>query len=95
MLARATLLWGFLVLAAAFCLAGRAVAEMMTAFFPTAFPAMIAEDGVTVQTRLHPEQMPLGLREGAFEFFPKIEESVGYSQQCTSGISSSREVWKW
>ncbi|HEY0423471.1 MAG TPA: outer membrane beta-barrel protein, partial [Rhodopila sp.] len=83
----------FLVLAAAVSLAGRAVAELMTAFFPEGVPGYDREDGVTVQTRLHPEQMPIGVHEGAFEFFPRIDESVGYSSNAFSG-SRRRGSWE-
>ena len=60
MWARTTLLWGFLSLALMVCLAGRALAELMTALFPDGVPGYDTDDGVTVATRLHPEQMPLG-----------------------------------
>lgn len=85
MWARSTLFWGFLVLVAAVSLAGRAVAELMTALFPDGVPGYDTGDGVTVVTRLHPEQMPLGLREGAFEFMPRLDQGVGYSSNALPG----------
>ena len=85
MWARTTLLWIFLALTAVVCLAGRAVAELMTALFPDGVPGYDTDDGVTVQTRLHPELMPLGVREGAFEFLPQLDESVGYTSNALSG----------
>jgi hypothetical protein len=85
MWARTTLLWIFLALTAAVCLAGRAVAELMTAVFPDGVPGYNTDAGVTVETRLHPEQMPLGVREGAFEFLPQLDESVGYSSNALPG----------
>ena len=85
MWARTTLLWGFFAFAGAICLAGRAVAELMTALFPDGVPGYDTDDGVTVQTRLHPEQMPLGLREGAFQFAPQLDESVGYTSNALPG----------
>ncbi|HBK07075.1 MAG TPA: hypothetical protein DDZ81_14710 [Acetobacteraceae bacterium] len=85
MLARSILLWLFLGLTAAVCLTGRAVAELITALFPDGVPGYDAADGVTVETRLHPEQMPLGLREGAFEFSPRLDEAVGYTSNALPG----------
>lgn len=85
MWARSTLLWGFLVLVAAACLAGRAMAELMTGLFPDGVPGYDDGDGVTVETRLHPEQMPLGVREGIFDFRPRLDQSVGYSSNALPG----------
>jgi hypothetical protein len=85
MWARTTLLWIFLALTVGVCLAGRAVAELITAVFPDGVPGYDNDEGVTVETRLHPEQMPLGLREGAFEFLPQLDESFGYSSNALSG----------
>ncbi len=64
MFGRSILLSGFLAIALVVCVAGGAMAELMTALFPDGVPGYDADDGVTVTTRLHPEQMPLGLREG-------------------------------
>ncbi len=85
MWARTTLLWGFLALASVICLAGRAVAELVTVLFPDGVPGYDTDDGVTVETRLHPDQMPLGLREGAFQLLPRTDESVGYTSNAPSG----------
>jgi hypothetical protein len=85
MWARSTLLWGFLVLVAAISLTGRAVAELMTALFPDGVPGYDTDDGVTVETRLHPEQMPLGLHEGAFAFMPRLDQGVGYNSNALPG----------
>ena len=85
MWARSTLLWGFLVLVAAFSLAGRAVAELMTALFPDGVPGYDTGEGVTVETRIHPEQMPLGVRQGAFEFMPRLDQGFGYSSNAFPG----------
>ena len=38
-----------------------------------------------METRLHPEQMPLGVREGAFEFLPQLDESFGYTSNALPG----------
>lgn len=93
MWARTTLLWGFLAVAAAICLTGRAVAELMTAWFPDGVPGYDNQDGVTVQTRLHPEQMPTGVRQGAFVFTPRLDQSVGYATQPMPG-SRKRGSWQ-
>jgi hypothetical protein len=85
MWARATLLWIFLALTLGVGLAGRAVAELITGVFPDGVPGYDDDEGVTVETRLHPEQMPLGLREGAFEFLPQLDESFGYTSNALSG----------
>jgi hypothetical protein len=85
MWARSTLLSGFLVIALVVCLAGRALAELMTGLFPDGVPGYDADPGVTVETRLHPEQMPLGLPEGAFQFWPRLDESFGYSSNALPG----------
>lgn len=85
MWARTTLLWIFLSLTTGVCLAGRALAELMTALFPDGVPGYDTDEGVTVETRLHPEQMPLGVREGAFEFLPQLDQSVGYSSNALPG----------
>jgi hypothetical protein len=85
MWARSTLLRGFLALVLAICLAGRAVAELMNALFPDGVPGYDNADGVTVQTRLHPEQMPLGVREGAFVFLPQLDEGFGYTSNALPG----------
>ena len=85
MWARSTLLSGFTALALVVCIAGRAVAELMTALLPDGVPGYDADDGVTVETRLHPEQMPLGLREADMRFSPRLEESVGYTSNALPG----------
>jgi hypothetical protein len=85
MWARSTSLPGFLVIALMVCLPSGAVGELMTAMFPDGVPGYGADDGVTVETRLHPDQMPLGLREGTFQFFPLLDESFGYSSNVLPG----------
>ena len=85
MFGRSTLLSGFVTIAVMVSLAGRAVAELMTALFPDGVPGYDADEGVTVETRLHPEQMPLGVREGAFQFLPQLDESFGYTSNALPG----------
>ncbi len=93
MRARSTLLWGFLTSAVVVSFAGRAAAQMMTGLFPQGVPGYGTEDGVTVETRLHPEQMPLGLHEGDFLFLPRLDEGVGYTSNALSG-SNRRSSWQ-
>ena len=85
MWARSTLLSGFLAIALVVCIAGRAVAELMTALLPDGVPGYDADDGVTVETRLHPEQMPLGLHAGDVRFSPQLDESFGYTSNALPG----------
>jgi hypothetical protein len=85
MWARSILLRGFLALTFALCLAGRAVAELMNVFFPDGVPGYDNSDGVTVETRIHPEQMPLGVRQGAFLFSPRLDEGFGYTSNALPG----------
>lgn len=90
---RYPLLWLFLGLAASVCLIGRATAEILTSLLPDGIPGYDDDDGVTVQTRIHPEQMPLGLREGTVVASPLVEQSSGYSSNALPG-SFSRGSWE-
>lgn len=85
MRARSTLLSGFLAISVGVCLAGRAVAELLTALFPDGVPGYDDGAGVTVTTRLHPEQMPLGVHEDALTVRPQLDESVGYTSNAMPG----------
>jgi hypothetical protein len=85
MWARSTLLRGFLAIVLAVCLVGRAVAELMNALFPDGVPGYDTDPGVTVETRLHPEQMPLGVRDGALLFSPRLDEGFGYTSNALPG----------
>lgn len=85
MWARSILLWLFLGVTAAVCLTGRAVAELITAMFPDGVPGYDNADGVTVETRLHPEQMPLGIRDGPTDFFPRLDQEFGYTSNALPG----------
>lgn len=92
MWARTILLWLFVGLTSAVCLTGAAVAELITALFPDGVPGYDNADGVTVQTRLHPETMPLGLREGPFLFMPRLDQAFGFSSDALSG---PRRLGSW
>ncbi|HVY17900.1 MAG TPA: outer membrane beta-barrel protein [Rhodopila sp.] len=75
----------FLALVGSICVIGRATAEILTALLPDGVPGYDDGPGVTVETRLHPEQMPLGLREGPVVIAPKLAESIGYDSNELSG----------
>ncbi len=92
MFGRSTLLSGFLAISLLVCLAGRAMAELMTALFPDSVPGYDADDGIAVDTHLNPEQMPLGVREGAFRFLPSLDESFGYTSNAAARPESAREL---
>ena len=93
MWARSNLLSGFLASVVAVCLVGRAVAELLTALFPDGVPAYDMGDGVTVETRIHPEQMPLGLRAGTYVFMPGLDEGFGYNSNAAPG-AHRRGSWE-
>src|ERR1700744_661980 len=90
---RYSLLWLFVGLAASVCLIGRATAEILTTLLPDGIPGYDDDDGVTVQTRVHPEQMPLGLREGTILASPLVEQSTGYSSNALPG-RFTRGIWE-
>ncbi|MFL5251569.1 MAG: outer membrane beta-barrel protein [Rhodopila sp.] len=58
---------------------------MLSTWFPEGVPGYDTAPGVTIGSRLHPEQMPLGLRAGAFQVWPRLDESVGYTSNVLSG----------
>jgi hypothetical protein len=68
-------------------IAGKAAAAMLTALFPEGVPGYDTDQGVTVQSRLHPDFTPLGLRAGAFQAWPTLEESLGYDSNPLSGAA--------
>lgn len=82
---RYSLVWMFFALAASICAIGRATAEILTALLPDGVPGYDSGPGITVETREHPEQMPLGLREGPVVLAPKLEEGLGYDSNALPG----------
>jgi hypothetical protein len=90
---RYSLVWMFLGLAGSICAIGRATAEILTALLPDGVPGYDAGPGITVETRAHPEQMPLGLREGPAVLAPKLEEAVGYDSNALPG-PNRRGSWE-
>jgi hypothetical protein len=70
-----------------------AAAEMLSSFFQEGVPGYDTQDGVTVPSRLHPDQMPLGLRAGTFQFFPSLSEGLGYNGNVLAG-SPARGSWQ-
>jgi hypothetical protein len=85
MWARSTLLCGFLACVFAVCVTGRALAELLSVLFPAGVPGYDTQSGVTVETRLHPELMPLGVREGSLLFLPQLDFGTGYSSNAQPG----------
>jgi hypothetical protein len=83
--ARCTLLWSFAAVTAATCLAGKATADIISALLPEGIPGYGTGPAVTVATRLHPEQQPLGLREGPYLATPSLETAIGYSSNALPG----------
>jgi hypothetical protein len=82
-----------LVLYVAALVAGRpAAAQMLPALFPEGVPGFDAARGVTVQSRVHPELAPQGLRDGALTVFPSLDESIGYNSNPLPG-SARRGSW--
>jgi hypothetical protein len=75
---RSLLAWSLVTVLAA-AASGPAAAEMLAVLLPDGVPGYDTADGVTVQSRLHPEQMPLGLRAGSFQFWPTLAEGFGYT----------------
>jgi len=70
---------------------GSAAAEVLSTLFPEGVPGYDTAQGVTVQSRLHPEQDPLGLRAGAFQAFPRLDETLGYTSNL---LPSRRGSWQ-
>jgi hypothetical protein len=93
MWARSSLLCGFLACVLVVCLAGQALAELLSVYFPDGVPGYDKQNGVTVETRLHPELMPLGVREESFVFLPQLDVGTGYSGNAQPG-SRRRGSWE-
>src|SRR3954447_23248069 len=64
---------------------GQAAADMLSTWFPDGVPGYDTAPGVTITSRLHPEQRPLGLRAGTFQLWPRLDESIGYTSNIPSG----------
>lgn len=62
-----------------------ASADLLSSLLPGDVPGYDTQDGVTVQSRLHPGQGPSGLRAGTFQFWPTLDESVGYTTNALPG----------
>lgn len=58
--------------------AGRGTAAMIEQFFPEGVPAYDAAPGVTVRSRLRPDDEPAGMHIGSFVLRPQLESGVGY-----------------
>ncbi len=70
-----------------------ASAQMLSSFFQEGVPGYDTQDGVTVQSRLHPDQMPLGLRAGTFQVWPGLSEGFGYNSNVLAG-SPAHGSWQ-
>lgn len=81
-------------LAAAISLAAiaQAGARMLDTLFPEGIPGYGTQPGVTVLSRLRTDHDPLGLREGAFRLFPRLETAIGYDDNIYGG-SNRRGSW--
>lgn len=85
--------------------AGTAHAQDLSGYFPSGTSGYEQELGVTVQTRLHPEYEPLGIRVGGFMVYPSLDESTFYNSNVngtpnsgsfglhTSGVVSALSDW--
>lgn len=75
---------------AAACLTAAATApgfaDMLPSLLPAGIPGYDTQDGVTVTSRLHPELDPLGLHEGPWQFWPRLDESMGYTTNALPGV---------
>src|SRR5258708_27056286 len=63
-----------------------AAAAMLTSLFPEGVPGYDLAQGVTVQSRLRPDFTPLGLRAGAFQAWPTLDETIGYDSAPLPGL---------
>jgi hypothetical protein len=70
----------------------QAGARMLDTLFPEGVPGYGTQPGVTVLSRLRTDHDPLGLREGPFRLFPRIETSLGYDDNVLGG-SPKRGSW--
>src|SRR5882762_8334148 len=73
--------------------AGKASAAMLTSLFPEGVPGYDLGQGVTVQSRLRPDFTPLGLRAGAFQAWPTLDETSGYDSDPLPGLAH-RGSWQ-
>ncbi len=65
--------------------AGRAGAAMLDSLFPEGVPGYATAPGVTVRSRLHPDDEPLGTRIGGFIVRPLFATSLGYDDNVLGG----------
>jgi hypothetical protein len=84
---------------------GTARAQDLSGYFPSGAAGYDQELGVTVQSRLHPEYEPLGIRVGGFMVYPSLDESTFYNSNVngtpnsgsfglhTSGVVSALSNW--
>jgi len=68
--------------------AGTAAADMLSALLPAGVPGYGTSPGVTVASRLRPENQPAGIRAGSFVLHPMLEAAAGYDS-APFGASST------
>lgn len=66
-----------------------AAADRLSELFPPGVPGYTDEPGVTVGSRLHPEQATQGIRAGAFMLRPLLETSLGYDSNVLGNGAGS------
>src|SRR5689334_4806179 len=66
-----------------------AAADRLSELFPLGVPGYGDEPGVTVGSRLHPEQASPGIRAGAFMLRPLLETSLGYDSNVLGNGAGS------
>ncbi|PPQ29415.1 outer membrane beta-barrel protein [Rhodopila globiformis] len=72
--------------------AAPAAADMLSTWIPDGVPGYGAAPGVTVASRLHPEQMSLGLRLDSFQIWPRLDQGFGYTSNVQAG---TRQLGSW
>lgn len=65
----------------------QAMGQILTSLFPEGVPGYATQPGVTVLSRLRTDYEPMGLREGAFRLFPRLETAIGYDDNVLGGSS--------
>ncbi len=70
-----------------------AQSPLLPSLFPEGVPGYDNAPGVTVQSRLHPDQLPLGIRNGAVQIFPTLDQGFGYNSNPL-GASGQHGSWQ-
>ena len=67
-------------------------AQLLSGLFPDGVPGYGVAPGVTVLSRARPDVQPLGVRAGAINLYPQLEQSVGFDSNVLGG-SAARHSW--